>query len=217
MGKIQSLGCHIDFFLFCRAVLLLQGCLLHVLCVKLVCVTHLLTCTKGDCILVKLLLVCQGGGSTDAVSHRPIYCSFLVPSVSPHHVHKWAFRWGISAASALSEVRIFLFCSVICCFGNFFGSWYIYHRLITDIWLKTYNCDCSEKRGSCEDVLCSYSCNVSLHIISFLKLCPWRYTVFVVSCIIHFKFAVLTTVHTNLCVFCITSWLMGQQVPFQNR
>ena len=33
---------------------------------------------------------------------------FLLPSISSHHIHKWAFRWSISPAPTLSEVRTLL-------------------------------------------------------------------------------------------------------------
>ena len=48
---------------------------------------------------------------------------------------------------------------------------------------------------------CIYLCNISIHMMSFVKLRHWRYSVFVTSCVIHLMCAALTTVHTDLCMF----------------
>jgi len=64
---------------------------------------------------------------------------------------------------------------------------------------------------------CIYLCDISVHIMYFVKLCHWRYSVLVTNCIIHLKCAALTAVHTDLCMFCIMSWLLDQQVPFQKK
>ena len=83
------------------------------------------------------------------------------------------------------------------------------------IWLKIHNCYHSGKCRSCGDMYLPvwYFCSHNV----LMKLCHWRYLVFVTSCIIHLNCAALTAVCTDLCTFWIMSWLLDQQVPFQKK
>lgn len=94
-------------------------------------------------------------------------------------------------------------CSVIWCFDNLLDI----GIFITGLWLiHDLKYTIVTTLASAHHVeTCIYLCDISVHIMSFVKLCHWRYSVFATSYLIHLKCAALTAVHTDLCMFCIMS------------